>query len=193
MNIKSRILFLTILLTVATGTLAQEAARKKRITIDAYRVSFQLPDDASKWPESTAEQTIFTGDQTKFGAKARLLFVVNEQKEAEAMSQRISTDEGVANFAESVTQELRQGNPKIPMTILEKKRLQMAGLNAVKVVTSYGAPGGKVRSAMYVVPVPEQRRMYSFIIIADDDFFDKWLAATETAVNSFELLKTDSK
>lgn len=186
---KLLIFAIAILLTNFTNLSAQEAKSVSRYNSELYKFSFQIPNDSVKRADSTEQRITFIGDQTKFGAGSSLVFSVMPSDTTDGFTKLLSSDEGMEAIATLLFNQLKQKNTKIEFLLLEKKRVQIAGKNAFKIVTSANFPNGKIRSAMFVIPVSEHKRMYSFIVTSTDDTYDKWYSNVEVSINSFEYSK----
>ena len=184
---------ITILLATFTNLAAQQAKPVSRYSSELYKISFQTPDDTAKKANSTEERTTFIGDAGKFGTGSRLEFNVMASETTDEFTKLLSSDEGMEAIAASFFNQLKQKNTKVEFLLLEKKRVQIAGKNAFKIVTSANFPNRKIRSAMFVIPVSEHKRMYSFIVTSTDETYDKWYSNIEGSVNSFEYSKPVAK
>lgn len=162
---------------------------------DKFKVAFQIPTDSTKQAQSTEILAIFLGDEGKFGPVSLMSFAGFETKDAETASKLLATDEGMERLATNLLKTLEKDPLNIGITVLEKKRVQIAGLNGYRVMYSTREANLSIgafeyrRTAIHIVPVPTQNRFYSFTIGANDKNFAKWFANAEKSINSFEILK----
>ena len=185
-------------LTEAKGALAilePPTVKAPQYRSDKFKVAFQIPTDSTKQAQSTEIQPIFAGDRAKFGPSSLLSFVGSETKDAEAASKTLATDEGMERLSANLIQTLRNDPLNTGFTLVEKKRIQIAGLNGYKVIYSTRELNMSTieyeirRTAIHIVPVPAQNRVYLFTVRANDENFAKWSANVEKSINSFEILK----
>lgn len=194
-QIKLQILVVFVLAASVVSVFSQETVRKSKYVSEKYKVAFQMPESSSKNADSTEELVIFLGETDKFGLAARLEFIVEEQQESEQLSQLLASDEGAKIFTQAFVDEFKAQGKKngVEVIVLETNRLQIGGFNSLKLVTSADMPGVKVRTVTFVIPVPQHKRMYTFVVAGPDKDFDKWLTAAEVSVKSFALIKAKGK
>ena len=124
-----------------------------------------------------------------------MIFAGFETKDAETAAKRLETDEGMEILAANLIQTLKNDPLNTGFAVLEKKRVQIAGLNGYKVIYSTRELNMSTiqydnrRTAMLFVPVPSQNRFYSFTVASTEENFAKWFSNAERSINSFELLK----
>ena len=185
-------------LTEAKGALAilePPTVKALQYRNDKFKVAFQIPTDSTKQALSTETQPIFAGDRAKFGPSSLLVFAGFETKDAETASKLLANDEGMERLAANLIQTLKADPLNTGFAVVEKKRIQIAGLNGYKVVYTTRELNMSTiaydnrRTAMHFVPVPLQNRFYSFTVRANDENFAKWFANVEKSINSFEILK----
>lgn len=190
-RIKFQILLTIISLFGVHDAFAQD---KSRYISSVYKVAFQTPEGTTKNARSTDERTFYDAVESKSQLKPRLEFAAISDRLATAkLSQQLGTAEGLEQFVAGAVSGFKAEIKGAEITVTEKKRIQLAGLNAVKFVASASISDIKMRFASYTVVVPEHKRMYTFIVLAVNDDFDRWLTIAEKSVYSFALLKTAHK
>lgn len=187
--VNRKILFAVVLLVGIQSVFAQESRYINR----TLGVAFQTPAGVVKDRESTDVRVIFNADENKFGLASNFEFIVDNTADSAAASEMLGTERGFEVFVKTATDTFKKDLSGADIKILEKKRVKIANLNAVKIVFAVKTSGIRMRLASYSVIVPEHERLYGFLVIALEDNFDRWLAAAETSVDSFEILKPASK
>lgn len=186
---KFQILIAVILVLGVQYAFSQES----RYSNSSYKIAFLTPKASVKSAESTDKRIIYTGEPGKSGVAPRLELVVENFSNAHKLSQLLGTEKGMEQFVSGAIAGFKEELGSAELKVLEKKRIQLAGLNAVKLIASATVYDVNLRLASFTVIVPEHDRMYNFIVIALDSDFDKWLPVAQTSVDSFEVLKPKNK
>ena len=192
-NIRTRMKFQILIAVVLLLGVSTAFSQESRYKSDTFNIAFQTPHGAVKSTESTAKRIVYTGETGKSGVAPRLELVIDKASAPEEVSRLLGTEKGMEQFISGAMASFKEELGGTELKILEKKRVQLAKLNAVKLVASATVYDVKLRLASFTVVVPEHARMYNFIIIALDSDFDKWLPIAQASVDSFEVLTSVHK
>jgi hypothetical protein len=166
---------------------AFDLSAQERYTDTDYKISFQIPKNSAKTKESSKIEVNFEDNS---GSGAAFQFAVMEGLAAEGVNGFLTSAAGKKELEEAFLDGLKGDNADANLTVLERKDLKIAGLNAYKLTVSFYISGLKFRNASFFVSAPEHKRMYGFNVMALDKDFDSWYRNAEPAVNSFQLIKT---
>lgn len=191
---KLQLLVVIVLGITVSHSFAQNSNQNSRHISTKYEITFLIPEGSTKQPESTEENIIFLPDKSKFETGTGVNFAVIEEVNAAIISQSLARQESLETFAKGIIDGFQQADPGNKITLTEKKLVQIAGMNSVKVVAQASianAPGVILRLVAITIPVPKHKRMYVFTITGIEKDFDKWLPIAEASANSFALIRAE--
>lgn len=188
---KLQLLAIFVLSVGVGSSFAQQVKQDTRYVSTKYKFAFQAPKDSSKQSVSTEESVVFLGNQPNFERGSGVNLAVIEEENAAIISRNLLRDESLETFVSGMIEGFQE-NADNKISVIDKKRVRIAGLTSVRVsalVSFTNRPELKMRLVSFAIPVPQHKRMYVFTVTGVEKDFAKWLPVAEASVNTFALIR----